>query len=159
MRVYIYNPLCGLKSPGNNPRSTPTDTILKSITPIIHSAAQYLIAHSFWRHNYNFNTTNKTQLLHIVNSSDTPGKSELDFHGSPDSSGPVVGVCKFRYFSSVCQINLGDPERPNKMDWEYLHKQGFVKRIYWFRMQLDDGTKQTFNWKRTHSRVNVFFSS
>jgi hypothetical protein len=37
------------------------------------------------------------------------------------------------------------------MDWEYLHKKGFTKRIYWFRMQLDDGTKQTFTWKRTHS--------
>ncbi|KAJ5484512.1 hypothetical protein N7453_011980 [Penicillium expansum] len=117
----------------------------------MNPAAQYLITHSFWRHNYDISTTNKTHLFHIANSSLTPGKPDLTFHSSPDSSGPVVGVCKFRHFSSDCQIGIGDPGRPNKLDWEYLHKQGFTKRIYWFRMQLDNGTKQTFTWKRTHS--------
>lgn len=37
------------------------------------------------------------------------------------------------------------------MEWEYLHKQGFTKRQFWFRMHLDDGSKRTFTWKRTHS--------
>ncbi|CAG7934795.1 unnamed protein product [Penicillium nalgiovense] len=113
--------------------------------------AQYLITHSFWRHNYDVSTTNKTHLFHVANSSFTPGKADLTFHRSPDSNGPIAGVCKFRHFSSDCEIGLGDSAQPNRMDWEYLHKQGFMKRIYWFRMQLDDGTKQTFTWKRTHS--------
>ncbi|KAJ5457211.1 hypothetical protein N7530_012485 [Penicillium desertorum] len=117
----------------------------------MNPAAQYLITHSFWRHNYDVSTTNKTRLFHVANSSFMPGKPDLTFHRSPDANGPIAGVCKFRHFSSDCEIGLGDPERPNRMDWEYLHKQGFMKRTYWFRMQLDDGTKQTFTWKRTHS--------
>ncbi|KAJ5177405.1 uncharacterized protein N7500_000104 [Penicillium coprophilum] len=117
----------------------------------MNPAAQYLITHSFWRHHYDVSTIDKTHLFHVANSSFTPGKPDLTFHRSSDSNGPVVGVCKFRHFSSDCEIGLGDPERPNKMDWEYLHKQGFTKRIYWFRMQLEDGTKQNFTWKRTHS--------
>jgi hypothetical protein len=40
---------------------------------------------------------------------------------------------------------MGPLERSNRMDWEYLHNKGFTKRTYWFRMQLDDGTKQTRN--------------
>ncbi|KAJ5431856.1 hypothetical protein N7445_008354 [Penicillium cf. griseofulvum] len=117
----------------------------------MNPAAQYLITHSFWRHNYDVSTTNKTHLFHVVNSSLTPGKPDLTFYRGPDPNGPIAGVCKFRHFSSDCEIGLGDPERPNKMDWEYLHKQGFMKRVYWFRMQVEDGTKQTFTWKRTHS--------
>ena len=117
----------------------------------MNSAGQYLITHSFWRHNYDVSTPNKTHLFHVANSSFTPGKPDLTFHRSPDSNGSIAGVCKFRHFSSDCEIGLGDPERPNRMDWEYLHKQGFTKRVYWFRMQLDDGTKKTFTWKRTHS--------
>lgn len=42
------------------------------------------------------------------------------------------------------------------MNWEYLHKQGLMKRVYWFRMELDDGTKRTFTWKRTHSLGSGF---
>ncbi|KAJ5606863.1 hypothetical protein N7537_003482 [Penicillium hordei] len=122
----------------------------------MNPTAQYLITHSFWRHNYDVRTTNKTHLYHIANSSFTPGKPDLTFYRSPDSNGPIVGVCKFRHFSSDCEIGVGDPERPNKMNWEYLHKQGFTKRVYWFRMELDDGTKRTFTWKRTHSLGSGF---
>ncbi|KAJ5269939.1 hypothetical protein N7505_005697 [Penicillium chrysogenum] len=117
----------------------------------MNPAAQYVITHSFWRHNYDVSTTNKTHLFHVATSSFTPGKPDLTFHRSPDSNGPIAGVCKFRHFSSDCEIGLADPERSNRMDWEYLHNKGFTKRTYWFRMQLDDGTKQTFTWKRTHS--------
>ncbi|KAJ5807581.1 hypothetical protein N7447_011037 [Penicillium robsamsonii] len=114
-------------------------------------AAQYLITNTFWHHHYNVSTKDETHLFHVDNSSLTIGKPDLTFHRSPDSNGPIAGVCKFRHFSSDCEIGLGDPERPSEMDWEYLHKQGFIKRIYWFRMQLEDGTKQNFTWKRTHS--------
>ncbi|KAJ5951715.1 uncharacterized protein N7479_010128 [Penicillium vulpinum] len=117
----------------------------------MNPATQYLITHSFWRHNYDVSTINKTHLFHVANSSLTPGKPDLTFYRSSDSNGPIVGICKFRHFSSDSEIGLGDPEWPNKMDWEYLHKQGFMKRTYWFRMQLEGGTKQTFTWKRTHS--------
>lgn len=117
----------------------------------MNPAVQYLITHSFWRHDYDVSTPTKQHLYHINNSSFTPGKPDLTFHRSSDANGPIVGVCKFRHFSSDCEIGVGSPERPGKMNWEYLHKQGFTKRIYWFRMQMDDGSKKTFTWKRTHS--------
>lgn len=117
----------------------------------MNPAAQYLITHSFWHHHYDVSTINKTPLFHVANSAYTPGKPDLTFHRSTDSNGPIVGVCKFRHFSSDSEIGLGDPERPNKMDWGTLHKKGFMKHIYWFRIKLDNGTNQTFTWKRTHS--------
>ncbi|KAJ5355702.1 hypothetical protein N7517_010311 [Penicillium concentricum] len=117
----------------------------------MNPAAQYIITHSSWRSHYDVSTKDKTHLYRVVSSSFTPGKPDLTFHRSADSSGPIAGVCKFRHFSSDCEIGLGDPERPNKMDWQYLHKEGFMKRTHWFCMELEDGTKQTFTWKRTHS--------
>ncbi|KAJ5496284.1 hypothetical protein N7463_008271 [Penicillium fimorum] len=113
----------------------------------MNPAAQYLITqtHSFWHHHYNVSTEENTHLFHVVNS------SHLTFHRSADSNGPIAGMCKFRHFSSDCKIGLSDPEQPSKINWEYLHKQGFIKRTYWFRIQLEDGTKQTYTWKRTHS--------
>jgi hypothetical protein len=115
------------------------------------TTAKYIVTHSFWRHNYDISTPNKTHLFHISNSSLTPGKPDLTFHTSTDSNGPIAGVCKFRHFSSDTEIGLGDPSSPGNMEWEYLHKSGFTKRQFWFRMHLDDGSKQTFTWKRTHS--------
>ncbi|KAJ5969921.1 hypothetical protein N7501_006169 [Penicillium viridicatum] len=119
----------------------------------MNPAAQYLITHNFKSENYDVSTTNKTHLYHIDSSTFTIGKPDLTFHHSPNSNGPVVGVCKFRHFSSDCEIGLRHPERPNEMNWEYLHKEGFLfmKPAYWFRMELDDGTKQTFTWKQTRS--------
>ncbi|KAF7522956.1 hypothetical protein PCG10_006910 [Penicillium crustosum] len=118
----------------------------------MNPAAQYYITHNSKSENYDVSTTDKTHLYHIDNSTFTIGKPDLTFHHSPDSKGPVVGVCKFRHFSSDCEIGLADPERFNKMKWEYLHKEGFIfKRAYWFRMELDDGTKQSFTWKQTSS--------
>ncbi|CAI7633346.1 unnamed protein product [Penicillium crustosum] len=104
----------------------------------MNPAAQYYITHNSKSENYDVSTTDKTHLYHIDNSTFTIGKPDLTFHHSPDSKGPVVGV--------------SDPERFNKMKWEYLHKEGFIfKRAYWFRMELDDGTKQSFTWKQTSS--------
>ncbi|KAJ5528570.1 hypothetical protein N7527_001963 [Penicillium freii] len=119
----------------------------------MNPAAQYHITHNFKREKYDVSTTNKTHLYHIDSSTFTIGKPDLTFHHGPDSNGPVVGVCKFRHFSSDCEIGLRQPERPNEMNWVYLHKEGFLfmKRVYWFRMELDDGTKQTFTWKQTRS--------
>ncbi|KAJ5927533.1 hypothetical protein N7516_009306 [Penicillium verrucosum] len=119
----------------------------------MNPVAQYLINHNSKSENYDVSTTNKTHLYHIDNSSFTIGKPDLTFHHSPDSNGPIVGMCKFRHFSSDCEIGLRNPERPKEMTWEYLHKEGFLfmKRAYWFRMELDDGKKQTFTWKQTRS--------
>ncbi|KAJ5876233.1 uncharacterized protein N7529_001817 [Penicillium soppii] len=114
-------------------------------------SAKYIVTHSFWRHNYDISTPSKNHLYHVSNSSLTPGKPDLTFHTSTDSNGPIAGVCKFRHFSSDAEIGLGNPSTPNKMEWGYLHKQGFTKRQFWFRMHLDDGSRQTFTWKRTHS--------
>lgn len=117
----------------------------------MNPTAKYIITHSFWRHHYDVSTPNKTHLFHVANSSLTPGKPDLTFHTSPDNNGPIAGVCKFRHFSSDSEIGLGNPSSPGSMEWEYLHKQGFTKRQFWFRMHMDDGRKQTFTWKRTHS--------
>ncbi|CAI7640317.1 unnamed protein product [Penicillium palitans] len=117
----------------------------------MNPAAQYHITHSSKREHYDVSTTDKTHLYHVDNSTFTIGKPDLTFHHSPDRRGPVVGVCKFRHFSSDCEIGLQNPERPNAMKWEYLHKEGFFRRRYWFRMELDDGTKHTFTWKQTRS--------
>ncbi|KAJ5782108.1 hypothetical protein N7457_003882 [Penicillium paradoxum] len=122
----------------------------------MNPAVQYLITHSFWRHDYDVSTPTKKRLFHVNNSSFTPGKPDLTLHRSSDSNGPIVGVCKFRHFSSDCEIGTGNPEQSGKMNWEYLHAQGFTKRIYWFRMQMDDGTKRKFTWKRTHSLGNGY---
>jgi hypothetical protein len=125
-----------------------------SILFMMNPAAKYIITHGFWRHNYEVSAPNNTHLFHIENSGFRPGKPDLTMYRGSDSNGEVVGVCKFRLFSSDCEIGLGDPARPGKMDWEYLHKKGFLERSYWFRMQMDDGTKKTFSWKRTHSLGN-----
>ncbi|KAJ5326199.1 uncharacterized protein N7506_009301 [Penicillium brevicompactum] len=117
----------------------------------MNPTSKYIITHSFWRHHYEVSTPNKTHLFHVANSSMTPGKPDLTFHASTDSNGPIAGVCKFRHFSSDSEIGLGSPSLPGRMEWEYLHKQGFTKRQFWFRMRLEDGSKQTFTWKRTHS--------
>jgi hypothetical protein len=117
----------------------------------MNTTTKYIVTHSFWRHNYDISTTNKVHLFHVANSSLTPGKPDLTFHASSDNNGPIAGVCKFRHFSSDTEIGLGDPSAPGSMEWEYLHRQGFTKRQFWFRMHLEDGSKQTFTWKRTHS--------
>ncbi|KAJ5121096.1 uncharacterized protein N7515_009057 [Penicillium bovifimosum] len=120
----------------------------------MNPGAKYIITHSFWRHHYDVSAPNNTHLFHIENSAFTPGKPDLTLHRGSNSHGPVVAVCKFRHFSSDCEIGLADPTRPGKMEWGDLHKKGFLERSYSFRMRMDDGTDKTFIWKRTHSLGN-----
>ncbi|KAJ5580211.1 uncharacterized protein N7459_006196 [Penicillium hispanicum] len=114
-------------------------------------SAQYIITRSLWRRDYEV-STGGVHLYHVDNSYLTPGKPDLTCHAGPDSSAPVVGVCKYHHFSSDAEIGLGDPSKPGTMTWERLNRDGLMSVQSSFRVMLEDRILHRFTWKRTHSR-------
>ncbi|KAJ5698184.1 hypothetical protein N7462_000189 [Penicillium macrosclerotiorum] len=115
--------------------------------------AQYLITHSFWRHDYTV-TTRGRDVYRVHTSQYSPGKPDLTFYAGPDTSGPVAGVCRYRHFSSDTEIGLGDP-RDGRMYWERMHRDGKMTVRYCFRVRVGRGL-QTFTWKKTSMGQGTF---
>ena len=112
-----------------------------------HPSTQYQITRSFWGGNYNL-TSGGTTVYHVESSSLTPGKPDLTFHAGRDARARVVGVCKFRHFSSDTEIGIGSPR--SGMRWERLAREGIMSVRYSFRVTIGR-TVETFTWKKTHS--------
>ncbi|KAJ5532037.1 hypothetical protein N7494_008589 [Penicillium frequentans] len=116
--------------------------------PSTRLARQYSITHSLFRHDYEI-LSDGNHMFHVDNSHLTPGKPDLTFHEGPDTKSPIVGVCKYRHFSSDAIVGLGDPSRPS-MSWEHLSRESIFSSRYSFRAKVNDRTC-TFTWRRTHS--------
>lgn len=110
-------------------------------------SAQYHIAHTVWRHDYE---VSGSHVFHVDNSALRPGKPDLTFHTGPDTNAPVAGVCKFRHFSSDTEIGLGDPSKSG-ISWERMSRESLRKVQYAFCMDLGDRRQHRFTWKRTSS--------
>ncbi|KAJ5096327.1 hypothetical protein NUU61_005683 [Penicillium alfredii] len=110
---------------------------------------QYDITHSVWAHNYDI-AVHGSHVIHVDNSSLTPGKPDLTFHSGPNSHAQVVGVCKFEHFSTGTKIGLGDPKQPSKMIYEKMLKDGIMSPRYSFRVNIG-GYSRHLTWKKTHS--------
>ncbi|KAJ5681463.1 uncharacterized protein N7477_001403 [Penicillium maclennaniae] len=114
------------------------------MTPHPRVSAQYHIAHSVWRHDYE---VSGSHVFHVDNSSLRPGKPDLTFHAGLDTNAPL---CKFRHFSSDTEIGLGDPSKPG-ISWERMSRESLRKVQYAFGLNCGDGRHHRFTWKKTSS--------
>jgi hypothetical protein len=115
--------------------------------PYTSLSAQYHIAHTVWRHDYE---VSGSHVFHVDNSALRPGKPDLTFHAGPDTNAPVAGVCKFRHFSSDTEIGLGDPSKSG-ISWERMSRESLRKVQYAFCMDPGDRRQHRFTWKKTSS--------
>ncbi|PLB37678.1 uncharacterized protein BDW47DRAFT_106609 [Aspergillus candidus] len=110
----------------------------------------YHVYNTYWQNHYNVTTVDKRQLYHVDNSSWTPKKPDLTLHAGADNNAPTVAVCKFKHFSRRFHVGLGDPQNPNKMDWEEVATQSVMHERYRWHINLPSG-RQAFVWKQTRS--------
>lgn len=77
-------------------------------------------------------------------------------HIGPDTTGPVVGVSKYKRFSQDCQISLFEDEADTEINpenaWKNINlsKKGYLSPSYVFQAQLY-GEMGRFAWKKTKS--------
>ncbi|KAJ5895141.1 hypothetical protein N7495_006832 [Penicillium taxi] len=117
---------------------------------------QYFITHSRWGHDYDIAVGN-TSAYHVVNSQMIPGKPDLTFYSGSNKASPIIGVCRYRHFSSDMEIGLGDPNNPHTVNWEQLNRKGVVKTRYSFRVNLGSRSPRTFTWKESTGQGHTNF--
>ncbi|PHH71907.1 hypothetical protein CDD82_6278 [Ophiocordyceps australis] len=117
---------------------------------------QFVITRNLWclsRH-YNVESPHGNNLYYVERSVCRPGKPDLTLHLGPDKTAPVAAVCHMPRLSGNLKIGLGDPSRPEAMQWEDMIKQTLTASEYrWTMADLPRTTTAAprFAWKRTHS--------
>ncbi|PLN80552.1 hypothetical protein BDW42DRAFT_111565 [Aspergillus taichungensis] len=114
------------------------------------SSHLYHVYNTYWQNHYNITTADKQQLYHVDNSTWTPQKPDLTVHAGSDKTAPIVAVCKFKHFSRRFRVGLGDPQNPNRMNWEEVATQSVMHERYRWHINLPHG-RQAFVWKQTRS--------
>jgi hypothetical protein len=119
--------------------------------PDYGGAHTYHIYHTMFHHDYNI-LANGTQLLHVDNSSFTPGKPDLTFHAGTDKNAPVVSVCKFGHFWQTFKVGFGDPKNPNNVVWEDLASTSLMQSKYRVEVTISSksgGDRRSYLWKNS----------
>ncbi|KAJ5109709.1 hypothetical protein N7532_002354 [Penicillium argentinense] len=130
------SPLDGIKSTSSS-KPKPSQPVHYKINP------------TFWKRNYEISGTHP---IFVENSTMTPGKPDLTFHAG-DSHGPVLGVARYRHFSSDIEIGLSDHPSSNpgpSMRWQSLHRDGLSQSRYRFTTDMGNGRLESFTWRATH---------
>ncbi|PHH60291.1 hypothetical protein CDD81_1881 [Ophiocordyceps australis] len=124
---------------------------------------QFVITRNLWRlsRHYSVVTPHGDNLYYVERSVCRPGKADLTMHLGPDKTAPVAAVCHMPHLSGNLKIGLGDPSRPEAMQWEDMIKQTLTASEYQWAMtdlpqrraNLDPARTAPlrFAWKRTHS--------
>jgi len=114
------------------------------------------------RRNLTITAEDETPLFYVKMSCLRPGKPDVTFHTGQHQSDPIAAVCKFRRFSAVSKVGLGNPDEPSRMVWEDLTKAKWNHSKYrWETIihpsmtdkmdSMSPGERKGFVWKRTHS--------
>lgn len=95
----------------------------------------------------------KTPLYYVESNYYKLGKPDLTLHVGTDKTGPVVGVCKCGTISSTMKFALGDPAGSGGQltKWEDMERKSMDHSRFRWEMDLDDGSRRGFQWKRTHA--------
>lgn len=110
------------------------------------STRQYMIEES-WGPHYSAVTIDADGSQHqffIENFPHDSQKPDLTLHHA-DVDGPIVGLTKFRRFSSNSDVRL---EKDH--DWIHVAKKGLVSPSFTFQMPIH-GERRTLAWKKTRS--------
>lgn len=122
------------------------------MTDNMNTTRLYHLYHSFWRHDYDVTTADKSPLYHVDNSSWTPKKPDLTLHHGTENKAPIVASCKYTHFSRHSKISLGNPDDPNQVQWEDFICQGYTHGKYRWQLPMrNKGERPSFIWKRTSS--------
>lgn len=102
----------------------------------------------------NTTTTGEKQHLFLENSPFDTSQPDLRMHIGPDTTGPVVGVSRYKRFSQDCKISLveHETEAENKNRWmdSNLSKKGYLSPSFVFQAPVR-GEIGRFSWKKTKS--------
>jgi hypothetical protein len=77
-------------------------------------------------------------------------KPDLTIHDGTEIDGPIVGLSRFRRFTSNCDIRLDDAG-----EWMSLAKKGVVTPSYTFQIPLH-GQMTHLAWKKTRSMGSFY---
>ncbi|KAI9790595.1 MAG: hypothetical protein M1835_000885 [Candelina submexicana] len=93
-------------------------------------------------------------LYHVTFQTPQPVKPCVALHVGT-ASGPVLGISKHHHVTGTSSsIALGDPsttENPNDFTWEMLERTDKSRSSYRFEMEVGNGERRAFLWKRTHT--------
>ncbi|KAJ5166064.1 hypothetical protein N7492_006360 [Penicillium capsulatum] len=117
-------------------------------------SAHFEVTHSLWRNNIDL-ACNGNTIYHVETAQMTLRGPHLTFHAGQDFSAPVVGVCKFKHFSSDIELGIGNPSRPNSMRWDRLTHEGVFSIRYSFRVAFGGGSAETFTWKKASMGTGI----
>lgn len=101
-------------------------------------------------------TDPKGQHFFLENSPFDTSQPDLRLHIGPDTTGPVIGVSKYKRFSQDCQISLFKNEADTEINpesvWKDINlvKKGYLSPNYAFQARLR-GEMGQFSWKKTRS--------
>jgi hypothetical protein len=78
-----------------------------------------------------------------------PGIPDVTMFTGNNSSGTVLGVCRYASFSTSINVGRGDPLHPNNMEWEEVAKTSRDHSSYKFSVWSRAHERKTYVWKRT----------
>ncbi|KAK2743915.1 hypothetical protein FQN57_004538 [Myotisia sp. PD_48] len=100
--------------------------------------------------NWSVTTGDKQPIYYIRTSTLRWGAPDVTVHAGSDKKGPIVAVSNFLFCSSHSKLGIGDPSRPQNVQWEDFTKESFDHSKYRFETNLH-GERRTFLWKRTRN--------
>ncbi|KAJ5080823.1 hypothetical protein N7456_013533 [Penicillium angulare] len=109
--------------------------------------SQFQVTDESWGNHYHVIASDGSGEHHlfIENSPFSKTPYDIAIHDGPDIEGRIVGLSKFRRFSSNCDVKLHDDE-----DWIPMLKKGLISTSYSFEMFVD-GINHKLSWKKTRS--------
>ncbi|KAJ5263929.1 hypothetical protein N7478_011534 [Penicillium angulare] len=111
------------------------------------SPSQFQVTDESWGNHYHVIASNDSGKHHLFIENNPFSKSPYDMtiHDGPNIEGRILGVSKFRQFTSNCDVKLDDDK-----EWIPMVKKGLISPSYSFEMSID-GINHKLSWKKTRS--------
>lgn len=112
---------------------------------------RFEINKDLFSHHYDINKEDGAPLHYVDLSVFSRNKPDLILHNGPSASAPVIAEAHIERFSGHFKIGVGDPARPDAVQWEELHREKVDASEYRFSTDLGSDERRNFVWKRTRS--------
>ncbi|KAJ5833860.1 hypothetical protein N7474_002171 [Penicillium riverlandense] len=116
-------------------------------------SSQFHVTEEPWGHHYKVVASDGEggkRHYFVENSQYASKQTDLTIHDGTEIDGPIVGLSKFRRFTSNCDIRLDEAG-----EWLSLAKKGVVTPNYTFQIPLH-GQMTHLTWKKTRSMGSFY---
>ncbi|KAH8653919.1 hypothetical protein BGZ61DRAFT_374057 [Ilyonectria robusta] len=112
---------------------------------------------AFSGHHYDIKSVTETRSFYAGISSFTRKKPDLTLHEGTSDKGAIKAVCHMEHLRGNSKIGLGDPAKPDSVQWEDMTKESVFKasKYRWETALTNSSTprrgREVLLWKRTQS--------